>query len=186
MSGSLARGLMASGWTAGAAVTARISCAALVLAVPALVALRGRWSLLRRNARVLLGYGVVAVAGCQLCYFNAVGHMQVSVALLLEYTSPVAVIGWLWVRHGQRPGRRILAGTALSLLGLVGVLDLIAGAQVSVVGVLWALGAMVGAAVYFVLSAADDTGLPPITFAAGGLTVGALSLGLAGLAGQAQ
>jgi len=183
MSGALARGLLGSGWTAGAAVTARVAMAAVVLLGPALVALRGRWWLLRRNAWLIVGYGLVAVAGCQLCYFNAVAHMEVSSALLLEYTSPVAVVLWLWARHGQRPGPRTVGGAALCALGLVGVLDLVAGAQVSLVGVLWALGAMVGAAIYFVLSAADDTGLPPIVLAAGGLVIGAVGLLAAGAAG---
>jgi drug/metabolite transporter (DMT)-like permease len=183
LSGALARGLLGAGWTAGAAVTARVSLAALVLLGPALVALRGRWWLLRRNAGLIVAYGLVAVAGCQLCYFNAVAHMEVSSALLLEYTSPVAVVLWLWARHGQRPGPRTIAGAVLCALGLVGVLDLVAGAQVSLVGVLWAVGAMVGAAIYFVLSAADDTGLPPIVLAASGLIVGALGLLTAGAVG---
>ncbi|MBL7492664.1 DMT family transporter [Frankia sp. AgW1.1] len=183
LSGALARGLLDSGWTAGAAVTARVSLAALALLGPALVALRRRWWLLRRNAGLIVAYGLVAVAGCQLCYFNAVTHMEVSSALLLEYTSPVAVVLWLWARHGQRPGLRTVLGAVLCALGLVGVLDLIAGAQVSLIGVLWAAGAMVGAAIYFVLSAADDTGLPPIVLAAGGLVVGALGLLTAGAVG---
>ncbi len=51
------------------------------------------------------------------------------------------------------------------------------------VGVLWALGAMVGAAAYFILSARQDTGLPPIALAGFGLFVGGTGLGLAGLVG---
>jgi drug/metabolite transporter (DMT)-like permease len=43
---------------------------------------------------------------------------------------------------------------------------------------------MVGAAIYFVLSAADDTGLPPIVLAAGGLVVGAVALVVAGAVGM--
>lgn len=183
LSGSLAHGLLDAGWTAGAAVTARVSLAALVLLGPALAALRGRWWLLRRNAGLIVAYGLIAIAGCQLCYFNAVMHMEVSSALLLEYTSPVAVVLWLWARHSQRPGPRTILGAVLCALGLVGVLDLIAGAQVSLIGVLWAAGAMVGAAIYFVLSAADDTGLPPIVLAAGSLIVGALGLLAAGAVG---
>ena len=37
---------------------------------------------------------------------------------------------------------------------------------------LWALGAMVGAATYFVISADEDNGMPPMVLAAGGLVVG--------------
>ena len=36
--------------------------------------------------------------------------MQVGPALLIEYTAPAAVVVWLWLRHGQRPGPVTLAG----------------------------------------------------------------------------
>ena len=183
LSGSLAKGLLDTGWTAGAAVTVRVLVAAAVLAVPAVLSLRGRWGLLRRNAGLVAVYGMVAVAGCQLAYFNAVVHMQVGVALLIEYTAPVAVIGWMWLRHGHRPGILTLVGAVVAALGLVLVLDLLSGADLSVPGVLWALGAMAGAATYFVLSASEDNGLPPLVLAASGLTLGAVALLVAGAVG---
>ncbi len=183
LSGTLAKGLLDTGWSAGAAVAVRVSIAAIVLMVPALILLGGRWHLLRQNLPIIAGFGLVAVAGCQLAYFNAVSHMQVGVALLIEYTAPVAVIGWLWLRHAQRPTRLTLAGAALAALGLVLVLDLLTGADLSAVGVFWALGAMVGGAVYFVLSASETTGLHPIVMAAAGLTFGAVALVLAGAVG---
>jgi drug/metabolite transporter (DMT)-like permease len=107
----------------------------------------------------------------------------VGVALLIEYTAPVAVILWLWLRHGQRPGLLTLAGAAVAAVGLVLVLDLLSGADLSALGVVWALLAMVGAATYFVLSANEDNGLPPIVLAASGLALGALALLVAGLVG---
>ena len=183
VSGSLAKGLLDAGWSAGAAVAVRVLVAAVVLAVPAVVSLRGRWGLLRSNAGLVAGYGLVAVAGCQLSYFNAVVHMQVGVALLIEYTAPVAVIGWMWLRHGHRPGVLTLVGAVVAAFGLVLVLDLLSGADLSVPGVLWALGAMAGAATYFVLSASEDNGLPPLVLAAAGLTLGAVALLLAGVVG---
>ena len=183
LSGSLAKGLLDTGWTAGSAVTVRVLVAAAVLAVPAVLSLRGRWGLLRRNAGLVAVYGMVAVAGCQLAYFNAVVHMQVGVALLIEYTAPVAVIGWMWLRHGHRPGVLTLVGAVVAALGLVLVLDLLSGADLSVPGVLWALGAMAGAATYFVLSASEDNGLPPLVLAASGLTLGAAALLVAGAVG---
>jgi drug/metabolite transporter (DMT)-like permease len=182
LSGALASGLMDAGWSAAGAVTVRVTVAALVLLGPAWVALDGRWGLLRANLRTVVAYGLVAVAGCQLAYFNAVRQMEVGPALLIEYTAPVAVLGWLWMRHGQRPGRLTVAGSVLAAAGLVLVLDLVSGAQVSVPGVGWSLAAMLGAAVYFVLSA-QESELPPLVLAAGGLLLGATALGLAGLAG---
>ena len=183
MSGSLARGLLDSGWSAGAAVTLRIFIAAAVLVIPGALALRGRWHLVRENAGLITVYGIAAVAGAQLCYFYAVTYMQVPVALLIEYTAPVVVVMWLWLRHGNRPSRLTVVGTAIAAAGLVLVLDLLSGAELSTVGVLWALGAMVGAAIYFIISADLDNGLPGISLAAGGLVVGGVVLLLAGATG---
>lgn len=181
LSGPLARGLLDTGWTAGALVLARVGLAGVVVLPFGVAALRGRWFLVRRNSGLIVVYGVLAVAGTQFCYFSAVQHMQVGPALLIEYTAPAAVVAWLWLRHGERPGPLTLAGAGLAALGLVLVLDLLSGADLSVVGVLWALGAMVGVASYFVMSADESTGLPPLTLAAGGLVVGAVLLGLLGL-----
>ena len=183
LSGALAKGLLDAGWSAGAAVTARVALAAVVLAGPALLALRGRWSLLSGNGWLILAFGAIAVAGCQFAYFSAVAHMQVGMALLIEYTAPVAVVAWLWLRYGHRPGRLTLVGALLAGLGLVLVLDLVSGAEVSAVGIAWSLGAMVGAASYFVLAAQEGNGLPPLVLAAGGLVTGALMLGGLGLLG---
>jgi drug/metabolite transporter (DMT)-like permease len=181
MSGALARELLDGGWSAGAIVLIRVGLAALVVVPFGLVSLRGRWGLLRRNAGLILVYGALAVAGAQFCYFSAVAHMQVGPALLIEYTAPAAVVVWLWLRHGQRPGPVTLVGAALAAAGLVLVLDLLSGADLSVAGVLWALAAMVGAATYFVISADEDNGLPPMVLAAAGLVVGAVVLGVLGL-----
>lgn len=179
LSGALARGLMDAGWSAAAAVAVRVLLAAAVLVPLAVRQMRGRWPLLRPHLPLIAGFGLVAVAGCQLAYFNAVAHMEVGVALLIEYTAPVAVVFWVWLRQGQRPGRLTALGAVLGAVGLVLVLGIASGATVSLVGVLWALGAMVGAATYFVLSA-RETGLPATVLAAGGLLLGGLVLLVAG------
>jgi len=83
LSGPLAKGLVEAGWTAGSAVTARLLIAAAVMLLPAVLSLRGRWDLLRKNAGLIVVYGALAVAGCQLAYFNAVNYMEVGVALLI-------------------------------------------------------------------------------------------------------
>ncbi|MGN6301295.1 MAG: EamA family transporter, partial [Angustibacter sp.] len=176
LSGSLARGLLDTGWTPGALVVARVGLAALVVTPFGLASVAGRWHLLRRGAPVVLLYGLLAVAGAQFCYFSAVQHMQVGPALLIEYTAPAAVVAWLWLRRGERPTPLTVAGAALAAVGLVLVLDLLSGARLSPAGVAWALAAMVGAAVYFVVSADEGNGLPPLALAAGGLVVGTVGL----------
>src|SRR5438128_2181299 len=86
LSGSLARGLMDAGWSSAAAVAVRIIVGAAVLTPAAVVVLRGRWRLLWSNLPVIIAFGLIAVAGCQLAYFNAVARLPVGVALLVEYT----------------------------------------------------------------------------------------------------
>lgn len=188
ISGVLARAMIESGWSAGATVTVRIAVGAAVLAIPGFLAFRDRQppipaSPAARSWGIVAAYGLLAVAGCQLAYFYAVTYLQVGVALLIEYTAPVAVLVWMWLRHAQRPTRVTVLGAALAIAGLALVLDLTGDVPISVVGVMWALAAMVGAATYFVISADERTGLPPLALAAGGLLVGAVVLGLAGLVG---
>jgi drug/metabolite transporter (DMT)-like permease len=183
MAGGLARGLIETGWSPGAMTLVRVGLAAVALTPFGLAGLRGRWGVVRRNLGLLAAYGAIAVAGAQFCYFSAVQHMQVGPAILIEFTAPAAVVVFLWLRHGQRPGRLTLAGAGLAALGLVLVLDLVSGADLSVRGVLWSLGAMVGCATYFIISADEDNGLPPLVLAWGGLLVGALGLGALGVVG---
>ncbi|QBS39029.1 DMT family transporter [Nocardia sp. CS682] len=183
LSGPLARGLMNAGWSAASVVAIRVLVAAAVLLPIAVAQLHGEWHLLRRNAFLITAYGLVAVAGTQLAYFNAVAHLEVGVALLIEYTAPIAVVGWLWLRHRQRPGAATVAGAALGITGLFLVIDLRSGMTTSWVGLAWALAAMVGAAGYFVLSAQGDGTLPGTVLAAGGLLIGGLGLLAAGAVG---
>lgn len=187
LSGPLARGLMDAGWSAGATVAARILLAAALLLPVALVLLRGRWRVLRANVWLVVGYGLGGVALAQFAFFNAIRYLPVGMALLIEYTAPVAVVLWLWVRRGQRPTWLSVAGAVVAMGGLVLVLDVIGGTSVNLAGVGWGLLAMAGAASYFLLSGRADTGLPPLVMAAGGLLTGGLTilvLGLVGLVGM--
>ncbi len=183
-SGAFASSLIDAGWTPGSAVTVRIVLAALVLTVPAALQLRGTGDRLRRGLPLLGAYGLFAVTAAQLCYFQAVQHLSVAVALLLEYSGTLLVVLWVWLRSGSRPGRLTLGGAALCLVGLGLVLDLLGAADVDPVGVLWGLGAAVGLAVYFVVSASTDgDALPPLVVAWGGLAVGGALLLAAGAVG---
>ncbi|MFC0008014.1 EamA family transporter [Micromonospora siamensis] len=182
-SGTFARSLIEAGWSAEAVVVARVGIAALVLLGPAVLALRGRWRVLRRNLGPVVVFGLLGVALAQACFFNAVRYLPVGVALLLEYLGIILVVGWMWLVHGHRPRRLTVAGSVTALAGLVFVLDLTGAGRVDPVGVLWGLGAAVGLAGYFVLAGRVDDRLPSVTMASGGMAVGAAVLALLGLVG---
>ena len=180
--GALAKPLLLAGWTPAAVALVRVAGGAMLLLPWVWWSMRGRWHHLPGHARAVLGYGVFGVAATQLAYFSAVETLSVSVALLLEYSAVVMVVGWMWVRHDQAPSRLTALGVALAVVGLVLVLGLLTGARLSTVGVAWALCAAVGLAVYFVLSAGDSgDALPPAALAGCGLLVGALVVGVAAL-----
>ena len=190
MSGPLAKSLMEAGWSPTAAVTARLAGGAIAMAIFATIARPGWVREAIHHRKTVVAYGLIPIAGAQLCYYNAVSHLSVGVALLLEYTAPVLVVGWLWATTRRRPSNLTLAGVTLAVAGIMLVLGVfqsgLSGAHISLIGVGWGLAAAICAACYFVMSdevAADGTGLNSITLAASGLIVGAVAVGLLGASG---
>lgn len=187
-SGTFGTVLSDIGWTPGAAVLTRIGLAALVLTVPAIVQLRSYWPALRsrgegavrRQLVTVVVCGLLAVAGAQLAFFYAIQRLSVGVALMLEYLGVVLVVLYGWLRHGQRPRRLTLAGSATAVAGLALVLDLPGSHDLDPIGVLWGLVAAVGLATFYILSAQTEDPLPPVTMAWASMVIG--SAGLAGAA----
>jgi drug/metabolite transporter (DMT)-like permease len=187
-SGPFAKALMEAGWSPTAAVVARLAGGALVMAVCATIVKPDWVREATRHAKTVVAYGVIPIAGAQLCYYNAVAHLSVGVALLLEYTAPIIVVAWVWITTRRRPSTLTLAGVAIAVAGIMLVLDVFAGAEINLAGVGWGLAAAVCAACYFVMSAnvnsaTDGEGIDPVTLAAAGLVAGAAAVTLLGVAG---
>ncbi|PWC07016.1 EamA family transporter [Mycetocola zhujimingii] len=183
LSGPVAKSLMDSGWSPGAAVLARIGGAALVLLVPTLILMRGRWKTIRRSGTTIAIYGIVAIAGAQVGFFNAVSYLSVGVALLIEYLAPVLLVLLVWAQTRRRPGARTIVGTVIAILGMVLVLDVTGAQTVHPIGVAWALLAAVSLAAYFVLGTKISADLPPLVLAGGGLVVGTVVVAICGVIG---
>ena len=189
LSGPLAKSLMDAGWSPTGAVTARMAVGAVAMATFATFARPGWVREAVAHRKMVIAYGIFPIAGAQLCYYNAVAHLSVGVALLLEYTAPVLVVAYLWITTRRRPTNLTLAGVALAIAGIILVLDVFAGAHINATGVVWGLAAALCAASYFMLSdevAADSSkegSLNSITLAAGGLIIGSLSTATLGVTG---
>ena len=187
-SGPFAKALMEAGWSPTAAVVARLAGGALVMAISATIVKPDWFREATRHAKTVVAYGVIPIAGAQLCYYNAVAHLSVGVALLLEYTAPIIVVAWVWATTRRRPSTLTLAGVAIAVAGIMLVLNVFASAEINLVGVGWGLAAAVCAACYFVMSAnvssaADGEGIDPVTLAAAGLVAGTAAVALLGVAG---
>lgn len=175
--GPFAKMLFTAGWTPAAAVTMRIAIASLVLVIPTVRELHGRWHLLRTNLRAILLYGIFGVAGCQLAYFIAVDHLSVGVALLLEYLSPTLLVLLAWGRTRRTPSPLTLLGTVSALGGLALVLNIFGSVSISLIGVLFGIAAAVCSAIYFLVASAEpEDGLSPLALSGAGMAVGVLPL----------
>ncbi|MGW2512809.1 EamA family transporter [Streptomyces scopuliridis] len=174
-SGVAAKPLIEAGLDPLHVVWLRVTGAALIM-LP--VAWRHR-ALVRQRPALLAGFGLLAVAGVQACYFAAISRIPVGVALLIEYLAPALVL--LWVRFVQRrPVTRAAAvGVVLAVGGLACVVEVWAGLSFDPVGVLLALAAACCQVGYFVLSdqgADGEDPADPLGVIAYGLLVGAVVL----------
>lgn len=183
--GAFGKSLLDTGWSPVAAVAVRVAIGALVLAVPALLAMGGKWHTLRRGWPAVLIFGVFGVGVAQVAFYQAVQYIPVGVALMLEYLGILLVVLWLWARHGQRPRMLTVIGVALAIAGLALVLDVFGVGSINVVGVLWGLFAATGLAAYFIVSGDDSHDTPPLVIATAGLMLGTVALGAAGAVGLA-
>jgi len=171
-SGPVMKPLLEAGWSVGAALLLRMGGAALLLSPWLIRAIARDPGILRRHGLLMVGFGLTGVAGCQLFYFSAMQRMPVAIALLVQYTAPVMLVAWVWMRTRRRPSAVVLAGTALAIVGLALVVD-VTGAAFDPWGVALALGAAVCMAAYFVIAERTSDTMPPLVLAAGGLAVGA-------------
>ncbi|MGW4324018.1 EamA family transporter [Streptomyces sp. SID8381] len=175
-SGVAAKPLIEAGLDPLHVVWLRVTGAALVM-LP--LAVRHR-ALPRTRPALLAGFGLLAVAGVQACYFAALSRIPVGVALLVEYLAPALVLGW--VRFVQRrPVTRAAAlGVVLAAGGLACVVEVWSGLSFDALGLLLALGAACCQVGYFVLSDqggdAGDRAPDPLGVIAYGLLVGAAVL----------
>jgi drug/metabolite transporter (DMT)-like permease len=151
--------------------------AGLVLSPALFLAMKRQRGFLRRHWRLIVGFGLMPVLGCQLFFFSAMQRMPVAVALLIQYLAPVMLVVAVWVRTRRAPSALVLWGSLVAIVGLVLVVD-ISGASFDLIGTLLALAAAVCVCAYFVISERAGDDLPPLALAASGLLTGAIVMGI--------
>jgi drug/metabolite transporter (DMT)-like permease len=181
-SGPFIKPLLEAGWSLGAALLVRMGVAGLILSPALFLAIRRQRGFVSRHWRLILGFGLMPVLGCQLFFFSAMQRMPVAVALLIQYLAPVMLVGFVWLRTRKAPPALVLWGSVVAITGLVLVVN-IAGASFDLIGTLLALAAAVCVCAYFVISERAGDDLPPLALAAGGLLTGAAIMAVLCLTG---
>ena len=183
MSGAFMKPLMEAGWSPAAAVTVRALIGGIVILPIALIALRGKWGAVWVGRWRILAMALIGVAGTQLVYFAAVERLPVSTALLIEYTAPVLLVLFVWVRTRRAPRAVVIIGAVVAVAGLAMVVSPGGGGDLDALGLVCAALAAVGCAIYYIVAARPSEGLPPVALAAFGLVLGGLVLGAVGMTG---
>jgi drug/metabolite transporter (DMT)-like permease len=176
-SGPFGKALINAGYTPLQASWTRVAGATIVL-VPLVLALRGRATgrAVRRHWPLLLLYGVTGVGGCQSLYFVAASRLPVGVAILLEFTGPVLVVGWIRVVRRTPVPRTAALGVGIALLGLACVVEVWSGLTVDLLGLLAGLGAAACQAAYFLLVDRVSGEIDPLAMTAVGCAVATVVL----------
>ena len=130
-------------------------------------------AVVRRQPRLLLGYGLFAVAGVQAFYFASIARIPVSVALLIEFLGPVMVLGWIRFVQRRPVTRSAAIGVVIAVAGLACVVEIWSGLTFDPLGLLFGLAAAACQATYFLLS---DNGaeIEPRALTSFGLILGAV------------
>lgn len=183
LSGPFAKALIDAGWSANGAVLVRLGGAAVVLALVLAVVRPGVVAAVRQDGTALLLYGLLAMGGVQVAFFNSVRYLPVAIALLLEYAGPIIVVGWVWLVRRQPPSGRMLAGGAIALIGLALVVQVWDGGALPWQGLAWGLLAAVCQASYFLIADRAGSQTAPLVLAGVGMAIGAVVVALLGLVG---
>jgi len=106
----------------------------------------------RREIPKLLLFGVIGFAGVQTSYFFAIARLPVSIALILEFTSPLWIALWLRFVRKREVKATMWIGLAFAFLGLIFLAQVWKGLTLNGPGVLGALASAFALTVYFLQS----------------------------------
>jgi drug/metabolite transporter (DMT)-like permease len=117
----------------------------------------------RRELPALAFLGVVGLAGVHATYFLAIEHLDVGVAVTIQYLAPLLLLLWLRVAHGRRLAGSLWGAVALSVAGSFFVVRAYDASTLDAAGVAAAFGAALTFAIYMVGSERAGHAHEPVT-----------------------
>lgn len=175
-SGTLGKPAMAAGFSPQQVAAMRIAFAGLVLLLGVAAVAPRRLRVTAADLPVLIGYGLLGVAGVQLMYFISAGRIPVGIAILCEFVSPVLIALWVRFVRRHRLPRAMWGGIALAMAGLSLVAQVWQGLTLDAVGLLAGLGAAICSAGYFLLGERAVAEQDPLGLVTWGMVIGAIAI----------
>ncbi|WML30917.1 DMT family transporter [Neobacillus sp. OS1-32] len=144
------RKLSAIGLSSMEIVTIRVVMAAILLGIIGLVKYRPQMKISLSDLKLFIGTGIFSIVLFNWCYFTSVNQMNLSLAVILLYTSPafVTILSFLFLKEKMTWLKAVsVSGTILGCMLIAGVSQHDA-ASLSTLGIITGLGAGFGYALY--------------------------------------
>jgi drug/metabolite transporter (DMT)-like permease len=152
LGGNLARYMLDDGVSAMRLSQLR-SAGSLALLAVALAATRPQLMRVRRGDVPQLAFlGVCGLALVHATYYAAIDHLEIGVALVIQYMAPLLLLLWLSLFHGRHLAPSLWGAVALSIVGCALVVQAYDPGALDGLGVAYAAGAAVTFAIYMVAS----------------------------------
>jgi drug/metabolite transporter (DMT)-like permease len=161
--GSLARYLLDDGVSAERLSQLRSTVSFVLLVAVLAVVDPDKLRVPKRALPKLAFLGIVGLAGVHATYFIAIEHLQIGVALTIQYLGPILLLVWLAVVHRRKLAGSLWAASGLALLGCALVVRVYAPGDIDTTGLLAALGAATTFAIYLVAAERAGQSLHPTT-----------------------
>ena len=152
----------------------RATGAAVGLLVFLLVFARSRFRVGLRELLFLVAFGVTGVAFVQWCYFVAIEHLPVGIALLIQFIAPLFIALFAWLVYHEHIRRRIWVALALCISGLAIVVELWSGLAFDAIGVTAALGGALALTAYVLMAERERRHRDPVSLSFYGFLFAAL------------
>lgn len=138
------------GFTPMEIVAIRVTIAFFVLFIFGLSICREQLTVKLKDFPIFIGTGIVSIVFFNWCYFTAINQMNLSLAVILLYTSPAIVVLLSWLLFKEiLTKQKVMAviGTIVGCILITGIGSNQAG-DLSLIGLLTGLGSGLGYALY--------------------------------------
>ena len=127
----------------------RITGAFLVLLPIAYFRARPYLKVSRKEIPKFIGFGVLGLTMTQFLFFAALERIEIGLAIIIEYLSPIIVALYLRFWRKQFISPRVWLSIVLALFGLSLITDIWSGFDVDILGFSFAFGAAIAVSIYF-------------------------------------